>query len=203
MPDPLNRTCPMPFLNPFLISTGIVALAEIGDKTQILALLLALKFRKPWPILAGMLAATLANHAVAGAVGHYLEALIVQWVGPELLRWGLALGFAFMAIWTLIPDKLDDGEQKFGRYHMGAFFTTLVCFFLVEMGDKTQIATVALAARYANLVAVVAGTTLGMTIANAPVIFFCSKFAEKVPLKYVRWTAAACFAALAVGAIVF
>ena len=187
----------------FFVSTALVAVAEIGDKTQLLALLLALKFRKPWPILAGMLAATLANHAAAGAVGHYLEALIVQWVGPELLRWGLALGFAFMAIWTLIPDKLDDGEQKFGRYHMGAFFTTLVCFFLVEMGDKTQIATVALAARYANLAAVVAGTTLGMTIANAPVIFFCSKFAEKVPLKYVRWTAATCFAALAVGAIVF
>jgi Ca2+/H+ antiporter, TMEM165/GDT1 family len=191
----------MLFLNPFLISTGIVALAEIGDKTQILALLLALKFRKPWPILGGMLAATLANHAAAGAVGHYLEAFIVQWTGPGLLRWGLALGFAVMAAWTLIPDKIDDGEKALGRYHMGAFFTTLVSFFLVEMGDKTQIATVALAARYSNLAAVVAGTTLGMTLANAPVIFFCSKFAEKIPLKYVRWTAATCFAALAVGAV--
>lgn len=191
----------MMFLNPFLISTGLVALAEIGDKTQLLALLLALKFRKPWPILAGMLAATLANHAAAGAVGHYLEALIVQWVGPGLLRWGLALGFAFMAVWALIPDKIDDGEEAMGRYRMGAFFTTLVCFFLVEMGDKTQIATVALAARYPNLAAVVAGTTCGMVLANAPVIFFCSKFAEKVPLRYVRWTAAACFAALAVGTV--
>jgi putative Ca2+/H+ antiporter (TMEM165/GDT1 family) len=193
----------MLFLHPFLISTGIVALAEIGDKTQILALLLALKFRKPWPILAGMLGATLANHAAAGAVGHYLEAFIVQWTGPGLLRWGLALGFAVMAIWTLIPDKIEDEDKALGRYRMGAFFTTLVCFFLVEMGDKTQIATVALAARYSNLGAVVAGTTLGMTLANAPVIFFCSKFAEKIPLQYVRWTAAACFAALAVGAVVF
>jgi putative Ca2+/H+ antiporter (TMEM165/GDT1 family) len=193
----------MLFLNPFLISTGLVALAEIGDKTQLLALLLALKFRKPWPILAGMLAATLANHAAAGAVGHYLEALIVQWVGMDKLRWGLALGFAFMAIWTLIPDRIEDEEKTLGRYHMGAFFTTLISFFLVEMGDKTQIATVALAARYSNLVAVVAGTTCGMVLANAPVIFFCSKFAEKVPLKYVRWTAAVCFAGLAVGAVVF
>jgi len=191
----------MLFFNPFLISTGIVALAEIGDKTQLLALLLALKFRKPWPILFGMLGATLANHAAAGALGHYLEALIVQWAGPELLRWGLALGFAVMALWTLIPDKIEDEEETLGRRQMGAFFTTLICFFMVEMGDKTQIATVALAARYSNLVAVVAGTTLGMTLANAPVIFFCSKFAEKVPLKYVRWTAATCFAALAVGAV--
>src|ERR1700753_2092592 len=108
----------MLFLNPFLISTGIVALAEIGDKTQILALLLALRFRKPWPVLAGMLLATLANHAAAGAVGHYLEALIVQWAGPGLLRWGLALGFAVMALWTLIPDKPDDGEKALGRYHI-------------------------------------------------------------------------------------
>jgi len=191
----------MLFLNPFLISTGIVALAEIGDKTQLLALLLALKFRKPWPILAGMLGATLANHAAAGAVGHYLEALIAQWAGPELLRWGLALGFAVMALWTLIPDKIEDEAGTLGRRQMDAFVTTLICFFMVEMGDKTQIATVALAARYSNLVAVVAWTTLGMTLANAPVIFFCSKFAEKVPLKYVRWTAAVCFAALAVGAV--
>jgi putative Ca2+/H+ antiporter (TMEM165/GDT1 family) len=193
----------MLFLHPFLISTGIVALAEIGDKTQILALLLALKFRKPWPILAGMLGATLANHAAAGAVGHYLEALIVQWTGPGLLRWGLALGFAVMAIWTLIPDKIEDEDKALGRYRMGAFFTTLVCFFLVEMGDKTQIATIALAARYSNLEAVVAGTTCGMVLANAPVIFFCSKFAEKIPLKYVRWAASACFAALAVGTVMF
>jgi putative Ca2+/H+ antiporter (TMEM165/GDT1 family) len=191
------------FLNPFLISTGIVALAEIGDKTQLLALLLALKYRKPWPILAGMLAATLANHAAAGAVGHYLEALIVQWAGPDLLRWGLALGFAVMAAWTLVPDKIEDEEKTLGRRQMGAFVTTLICFFMVEMGDKTQIATVALAARYANLVAVVAGTTVGMMLANTPVIFFCSKFAEKVPLKFVRWTAAACFAALAVGAVLY
>ena len=204
MPDPLDGPAPaMPFLNPFLISTGLVAVAEIGDKTQLLALLLALKFRKPWPILAGMLAATLANHAAAGAVGHYLEALIVRWAGPELLRWGLALGFAVMAVWALIPDKIEDEAKRLRRYHMGAFVTTLVSFFLVEMGDKTQIATVALAARYPNLAAVVAGTTFGMVLANAPVIFFCSKFADKVPLRYVRWTAAACFAALALGAVLY
>jgi len=186
----------------FLISTGIVALAEIGDKTQLLALLLTLKFRKPWPILAGMLAATLANHAGAGAVGHYLEALIVGWAGPGLLRWGLAFGFAAMALWTLIPDKIDDDEEKLGRFQMGVFVTTLVSFFLVEMGDKTQIATVALAARFPELVSVVAGTTFGMVLANAPVIFFGNKLAAKVPLKYVRWSAAACFGGLAVGAVV-
>ena len=185
----------------FLISTGIVALAEIGDKTQLLALLLTLKFRKPWPILAGMIASTLANHAGAGAVGHYLEAFLMEWVGPNLLRWGLALGFLAMAAWTLIPDKIDDGEAAIGRYRMSAFVTTLVSFFLVEMGDKTQIATVALAARYPDLVAVVAGTTLGMVLANAPVIFLGHRFATRLPLKYVRWSAAACFAALAVGAV--
>ena len=192
---------PMLSLHAFLISTGIVALAEIGDKTQLLALLLTLKFRKPWPILLGMIASTLANHAGAGAVGHYLEAFIVDWAGPGLLRWGLAAGFALMALWTLIPDKIEEDEGAFKRFQMGPLLTTLVCFFLVEMGDKTQIATIALAARFPDLAAVVAGTTIGMVLANAPVIFFCNKFADRLPLKYVRWTAALCFLGLAVGAV--
>ena len=189
-------------LHAFAISAGLVAIAEIGDKTQLLALLLTLKFRRPWPILAGMLVATLANHAGAGVVGHYLEALILDWAGPELLRWGLAFGFAAMALWALIPDKIEDEEDELKRWRrMGAFVTTVVSFFLVEMGDKTQIATVALAARFPDLLSVVAGTTFGMVLANAPVIFFGNKLAAKVPLKYVRWSAAACFGGLAVGAV--
>jgi putative Ca2+/H+ antiporter (TMEM165/GDT1 family) len=189
-------------MHAFLISTGIVALAEIGDKTQLLALLLTMKFRKPWPIFAGMLVSTLANHAGAGVVGHYLEAILMQWVGPDMLRWGLALGFAAMAIWTLIPDKIEDEEDELKRFQMGAFCTTLISFFLVEMGDKTQIATVALAARFPSLAAVVAGTTLGMALANGPVIFFGNKLAAKVPLSYVRWAATICFAGLAIGIVV-
>jgi putative Ca2+/H+ antiporter (TMEM165/GDT1 family) len=187
-------------LNAFLISTGLVAVAEIGDKTQLLALLLTLKFRRPWPILWGMLASTLVNHAGAGFVGHYLEGMLLDIAGPQMLRWGLAGGFALMALWALVPDKIEEEEKGVGRWRMGAFFTTLVCFFLVEMGDKTQIATVALAARFPDIVSVVLGTTFGMMLANTPVIFFGNKLAARIPLKYVRWTAAACFAALAVGA---
>jgi putative Ca2+/H+ antiporter (TMEM165/GDT1 family) len=186
-------------LHAFLISTGLVAIAEIGDKTQLLALLLTLKFRRPWPILWGMLGATLVNHAGAGAIGHFLEGVLLDIAGPQMLRWGLAAGFALMAVWALIPDKIEAEEDGIGRWRMGAFLTTLVCFFLVEMGDKTQIATVALAARFPDLVSVVLGTTFGMVLANAPVIFFGNKLASKIPLKYVRWTAAACFAALAIG----
>jgi putative Ca2+/H+ antiporter (TMEM165/GDT1 family) len=184
----------------FAISTGLVAIAEIGDKTQLLALLLTLKFRRPWPILWGMLAATLVNHAGAGFVGHYLEGVLLDIAGPQMLRWGLAAGFALMAVWALIPDKFEEDESEMGRWRKGgAFLTTLVCFFLVEMGDKTQIATVALAARFPDILSVVLGTTFGMVLANAPVIFFGSKLAAKIPLKYVRWSAATCFAALAVG----
>jgi putative Ca2+/H+ antiporter (TMEM165/GDT1 family) len=188
-------------LQSLLVSTGVVALAEIGDKTQLLALLLTLKFRKPWPILWGMLGATLANHAGAGAVGHYLKQVLLDIAGPDLLRWGLAAGFAIMAAWALIPDKIEAEEDGVGRWRMGAFLTTLVCFFLVEMGDKTQIATVALAARFPDLLSVVLGTTFGMVLANAPVIFFGNQLAARIPLRYVRWSAAACFAALAVGAL--
>jgi len=188
-------------LNAFLISTGLVAVAEIGDKTQLLALLLTLKFRRPWPILWGMLGATLVNHAGAGLVGHYLEGVLLDIAGPQMLRWGLAAGFALMAVWALIPDKIEEEKDGVGRWRLGAFFTTLICFFLVEMGDKTQIATVALAARFPDIVSVVLGTTFGMMLANAPVIFFGNKLAARIPLKVVRWCAAACFAALAVGAI--
>src|SRR3954470_19242149 len=124
-------------LNAFAISTGLVAIAEIGDKTQLLALLLTLKFRRPWPILWGMLGATLVNHAGAGFVGHYLENVLLDIAGPQVLRWGLAVGFAVMGGWALIPDKIEDEENGLGRWRAGAFLTTLVCFFLVEMGDKT------------------------------------------------------------------
>ena len=188
-------------MHAFLISTGIVALAEIGDKTQLLALLLAAKFRRPWPIVAGILAATAVNHAGAGLVGRWAKTFFSSWAGPDLIRWGLAFGFIAMAFWTLIPDKIGDDEADAGLRKYGAFLTTLVAFFLVEMGDKTQIATVALAARFPDLVAVVAGTTVGMMLANVPVVFCGDKIAARLPLKYVRWTAAACFALLGVSLI--
>ncbi len=148
----------------FLVSTGVVALAEIGDKTQLLALVLAAKFRKPVPIILGILVATVVNHAVAGAAGAWISAL----VGPTAMRWILGLSFIAMAAWTLVPDKYDDDEKTDAAPRFGVFVTTLIAFFLLEMGDKTQIATVALAAKYSSLVAVVAGTTLGMMLANVP-----------------------------------
>jgi putative Ca2+/H+ antiporter (TMEM165/GDT1 family) len=178
-----------------LISTGIVALAEIGDKTQLLAFLLAAKFRKPVPIVLGILIATLANHALAAAAGAWINALI----GPGVMRWVLGVSFLAMAAWTLIPDKIDEDESKLGKY--GVFATTLVAFFLAEMGDKTQIATVALAARYDAVIAVVAGTTVGMLIANVPAVYFGERIANKVPLKLVHGTAAALFAVLGVATL--
>ncbi len=147
----------------FLVSTGIVTLAEMGDKTQLLALLLAARFRQPWPIVAGIFVATVANHALAGAVGAWVTTML----GPDALRWVLGGSFIAMALWMLIPDKLEDDAQPVtGRF--GVFGTTVVAFFLAEMGDKTQVATVMLAAQYPSLVAVVIGTTLGMMLANAP-----------------------------------
>lgn len=174
----------------FLISTGIVALAEIGDKTQLLAIVLAARFRKPLPIIAGIFAATLLNHALAGAVGAWLASL----VEPHVLRWILAASFIAMGVWMLIPDRLDEDEQP--RTRWGVFGTTLVAFFLLEMGDKTQIATVALAARFDSLVAVVMGTTLGMMIANVPAVYLGDIAAKKINLKLVHWIAAAVFFAL-------
>lgn len=176
----------------FLISTGIVALAEIGDKTQLLALVLAAKYRKPVPIVLGILVATLVNHAVAGYVG----AWVASAVGAELMRWILGASFLAMAGWMLIPDKLDDTEDKPVRY--GVFLTTLIAFFIVEMGDKTQIATVALAAKYGSLLAVVGGTTLGMMLANVPAVLLGEVAAKKLPMRLVHGTAAAIFAVLGI-----
>jgi Ca2+/H+ antiporter, TMEM165/GDT1 family len=172
----------------FLISTGVVALAEIGDKTQLLALVLAARFRKPVPIILGTLAATLLNHALAGAAGRFVANVI----GPVAMRWILGISFIAMAMWTLIPDRLDEQEQeKPARF--GPFLTTLIAFFVLEMGDKTQIATVALAAKYASLVAVVSGTTLGMMIANVPVVLLGHGMAKRLPLRVVHGIAAAIF----------
>lgn len=180
----------------FLISTGIVALAEIGDKTQLLALVLAARYRKPWPIIFGILVATLANHALAGAVGNW----ITQTLGAGTMRWILGLSFIAMAIWTLIPDKLDDDTQPAGS-RLGVFGATLVSFFLVEMGDKTQVATVALAARYPDFIAVVAGTTAGMMIANIPAVLIGERAAGRLPVRLIHGIAAAIFAALGVLAL--
>jgi putative Ca2+/H+ antiporter (TMEM165/GDT1 family) len=182
-------------MNAFLMSTGVVALAEVGDKTQLLALLLAATFRRPLPIIAGIFFATLANHAFAGAVGQWLTHV----VSPEALRWSLGLSFIGMAVWTLIPDKLDDGAPRTRRF--GVFGTTLIAFFLVEMGDKTQIATVALAARYDALVPVVMGTTLGMMIANVPAVMLGNFTAEKLPIRAIHVVAAILFALLGIAVL--
>ena len=181
----------------FLLSTGIVALAEMGDKTQLLSLLLAARFRKPWPIIWGILVATLANHALAGAVGSW----VTQVLGPDVLRWVLGASFLAMAVWMLIPDTLDDGDTPAAAPRLGVFGTTLLAFFLAEMGDKTQVATVALAAQYQHWAAVVAGTTLGMMIANAPVVWFGDKLLKKVPIRVVHLVSAAIFAILGVAAL--
>jgi putative Ca2+/H+ antiporter (TMEM165/GDT1 family) len=177
-----------------LVSIGIVALAEIGDKTQLLALVLAARFRRPVPIILGILAATLANHAMAGAVGAWLAAVI----GPTAMRWILGLSFIAMAVWTLIPDKLDDDEDEKPQPQLGVFGTTLVAFFLLEMGDKTQIATVALAAKYPSLASVVAGTTLGMMLANVPAVLLGEVAARKLPMRLVRGIAGAIFLVMGV-----
>jgi putative Ca2+/H+ antiporter (TMEM165/GDT1 family) len=176
----------------FLVSTGVVALAEIGDKTQLLAFLLAARFKKPVPIIFGILAATLFNHGLAGALGAWITAT----VSPNILRWVLGLSFIGMALWTLIPDKIDKEEEGIAR-RFGVFGATLVTFFLAEMGDKTQLATVALAAHYSPVV-VVAGTTLGMLIADVPAVFIGDKLAAKIPMKPIRVIAAALFAVLGV-----
>jgi putative Ca2+/H+ antiporter (TMEM165/GDT1 family) len=180
----------------FLVSTGIVALAEMGDKTQLLALVLAAKFRKPWPIVAGILVSTLVNHGLAGAVGAWVTGVL----GPDVLRWVLGASFIAMAVWMLIPDKIDEDEVGNGpRY--GVFLTTVVAFFLAEMGDKTQVATVMLAARFNAWASVVAGTTLGMMLANAPVVWFGDAITRKVPIKLVHTIGAVVFLVLGVVAL--
>ena len=177
----------------FLVSTGIVALAEIGDKTQLLALLLAARFKKPWPIVFGILVATVANHALAGALG----AWVTTQISAGVLRWILAASFVAMAIWMLVPDKLeDDGDAQPPRW--GVFATTVLMFFLAEMGDKTQIATVMLAARFDAYLAVVAGTTFGMMLANAPVVWLGERVTRLLPLTVVHRVSALIFAVLAV-----
>ena len=185
-------------LEALLVSTGIVALAEIGDKTQLLTLVLAARHKRPWPIVAGIFAATLANHALAGALGAWLTRAI----GPDAMRWILGISFVAMAAWMLVPDKLDD-DAGASRSLGGVFLTTTVLFFLVEIGDKTQIATVALAARFSSLMAVVMGTTLGMIIANAPVAFFGDALAKRLPVRTVHVLAAVVFAVLGAGVLAF
>ena len=175
----------------FIVSTGIVALAEIGDKTQLLSLVLAARFRKPWPIVFGILVATLANHGLAGALGSWVTTLL----GPDVLRWVLSASFIAMALWMLIPDKLDPSEGD-AAPRFGVFLTTVVVFFLAEMGDKTQIATVMLAAQYNAWATVVAGTTLGMMLANAPVVWLGDAITRRVPLRLVHIVSAVIFMVL-------
>ena len=175
----------------FLLSTGIVALAEMGDKTQLLSLVLAARFRRPWPILGGILIATLANHALAGAVG----ASVTAWLGPQWLRWILAGSFIAMAAWMLVPDKLDDDDAPDAPRH-SVLVTTVIAFFLAEMGDKTQVATVMLAAQYQTWFAVVAGTTLGMMLANAPVVWLGERVMRRVPVRAVHSVSALIFLGL-------
>lgn len=179
----------------FLVSTGIVALAEIGDKTQLLAFILAAKFRKPVPIVLGILVATIANHAFAGAIGAWITALM----SPQMLRWVLGVSFIAMAIWTLIPDKFEEDDARLARF--GVFGTTLVAFFLAEMGDKTQVATVALVAQYHAFFHVVAGTTLGMMIANVPAVLLGDRIAQRMPVRVVHAVAATIFALLGVATL--
>ena len=182
-------------MDAFLISTGVVALAEIGDKTQLLAFILAAKFRKPIPIILGVLVSTIANHAFAGALGAWITSL----ASPETMRWILGVSFIGMAIWTLIPDKFDESEARFARF--GVFGTTVIAFFLAEMGDKTQVATVALAAQYHAFVPVVAGTTLGMMIANVPAVLLGDRIAGKIPVRIVHAIAALIFAIIGVATL--
>jgi putative Ca2+/H+ antiporter (TMEM165/GDT1 family) len=182
-------------LEAFLVSAGVVALAEIGDKTQLLAFILAARFRRPAPIILGILAATLANHALAGAVGSW----ITQLLGPTVLRVVLGVSFLAMAAWTLVPDRLDESQAKLP--HAGVFVTTVIGFFAAEMGDKTQIATVALTAQFHAFVAVVAGTTVGMMIANVPAVLVGGKLAHRLPIRLVHGIAAAVFAFLGIVAL--
>jgi putative Ca2+/H+ antiporter (TMEM165/GDT1 family) len=182
-------------MDAFLVSTGIVGLAEIGDKTQLLAFLLAARFRRPLPIVLGIFVATVVNHAFAAAVG----ALVSQLLGAGVMRWVLGLSFLAMAAWTMIPDEIDAEEAQLAKY--GVFLTTLIAFFVAEMGDKTQVATVALAARYESMAAIVAGTTFGMMLANVPAVYFGERIANRVPLKLVHGIAALIFAVLGIATL--
>jgi putative Ca2+/H+ antiporter (TMEM165/GDT1 family) len=183
-------------MNVLLTSTGVIALAEMGDKTQLLALLLAARFRKPIPIILGILVATLANHGIAGAVGAWVGA----WLTPQVLRWSVGLLFLAMAVWTMIPDRIEEEETKVAT-RLGVFGATLVTFFLAEMGDKTQIATLAMAAHYPTPLLVVAGTTLGMLIADVPAVFVGDRLSARIPMRLVHTVAALIFAVLGVATL--
>jgi len=183
-------------MEPLFVSTGVVALAEIGDKTQLLAFILAARFKKPVPIILGILAATIVNHGLAGALGAWITSAI----SPEILRWVLGLSFIGMAVWTMVPDKIEDEETQVAM-KFGVFGATLITFFLAEMGDKTQIATVAMVAHYAAPLMVVMGTTLGMLVADVPAVFLGDKFANKIPMKLVHSIAAAIFALLGIATL--
>ena len=183
-------------MEPLFVSTGVVALAEIGDKTQLLAFILAARFKKPVPIILGILAATIVNHGLAGALGAWITSAI----SPEILRWVLGLSFIGMAVWTMIPDKVEDEETQVAM-KFGVFGATSITFFLAEMGDKTQIATVAMVAHYAAPLMVVMGTTLGMLVADVPAVFLGDKFANKIPMKLVHSIAAAIFALLGIATL--
>ncbi len=183
-------------LEALFVSTGVVALAEIGDKTQLLAFILAARFKKPVPIILGILGATLVNHGLAGALGAWITANVT----PDIMRWVLGASFIGMAVWTLIPDKIEE-EETLVAQRFGVFGATLITFFLAEMGDKTQIATVALAAHYASPLLVVIGTTLGMLIADVPAVFVGDKLAAKIPMKLVHSIAAAIFALLGIATL--
>ena len=182
-------------MDAFFVSTGIVALAEIGDKTQLLAFILAARFRKPVPIILGILVATLLNHGLAGALGVW----ITTQLSPETLRYGLGISFLAMAVWIMVPDKVDDAEARLSRY--GIFATTLVTFFLAEIGDKTQIATIMLAAQYPSLLAVVLGTTAGMMLANVPAVLLGDRIATALPTRWIHGVAAGIFAMLGVATL--
>ncbi|HEX3896192.1 MAG TPA: TMEM165/GDT1 family protein [Rudaea sp.] len=177
----------------FFISILTVALAELGDKTQLLALILAAKYRRPWPIAAGILAATLINHALAGTIG----AVIAKWLAPQTLQWIVAMSLLVIALWTLKPDKADEAEAEHGTNH-SVFIATAISFFLAETGDKTQIATAVIAAEYHPLWQVIAGTTTGMLLADVPVIWLGSKFATRLPLRAIRYATALFFATMGI-----
>jgi putative Ca2+/H+ antiporter (TMEM165/GDT1 family) len=185
-------------LQPLLVSTGLVAIAEIGDKTQLLAMLLAARFRKPLPIIAGIFVATIFNHALAAWVG----VIAGDFLNGPWMKWVLGIAFIAFGAWALIPDKFEDKDAPRDRPNASVFVTTAVAFFFVEMGDKTQVATVALAARFHQVLWVAAGTTLGMMLANVPAVFLSQAAADRLPLKYIRWAAAASFAALGVWVLV-
>ena len=178
----------------FWVSTSVVTLAEMGDKTQLLSLILAARYRKPVPIVLGILVATLLNHALAGALGAWLSSLM----SPTTLNWVMALAFIAMGLWISVPDKLDEDDVALPKKQMGVFFATLTAFFLAEMGDKTQFATIALAAQYSDVFTVVLGTTLGMMMANVPAVYLGNRFAERLPTKMVHIVAAVIFIVIGV-----